>query len=243
MLGEIGGSDKITCGYHGWQFSPAGVLVNVQDPDDFPDGNPCGKVTLTEVRCETWGPFIFYCMDEDVAPLLDWLAPLPERLASYGLDDWIRVMYLSADADFNWKIIRDNFNESYHLPTIHPELSTFINDGLSDTVFEMYETGHNSMWMKGHQASTRNPDFETGEVPAPLDDVARAWGLDPADYNGHTGDIREAIVAAKRRMGPEIGYTNYENMSDQQLVDYFPLHIVSQPHHHHVARAVPDSAH
>ena len=36
-----------------------------------------------------------------------------------------------------------------------------------------------------------------------------------------TGDIREAIVAAKRRMGPEIGYTNYENMSDQQLVDYF----------------------
>ena len=130
-------------------------------------------------------------------------------------------MYLSADADFNWKIIRDNFNESYHLPTIHPELSTFINDGLSDTVFEMYETGHNSMWMKGHQATTRNPEFETGEVPAPLDDVARAWGLDPATYNGHTGDIREAIVAAKRRMGPEIGYTNYENMSDQQLVDYF----------------------
>ena len=221
VLGEIGGSDRITCGYHGWQFSPDGVLVNVQDPDDFPDGDPCGKVTLSEVRCETWGPFIFYCMDPEVKPLLEWLAPLPERLKDYGLDNWIRVMYLSADANFNWKIIRDNFNESYHLPTIHPELSTFINDGLPDTLFEMYKSGHNSMWMKGHQATTRNPEFHTGEVPAPLDEVARAWEVDPADFNGHTGDIREAIVAAKRRLGPERGFTNYENMSDQQLVDYF----------------------
>ena len=28
-------------------------------------------------------------------------------------------------------------------------------------------------------------------------------------------------MAAKRRLGPERGFTNYENMSDQQLVDYF----------------------
>ena len=130
-------------------------------------------------------------------------------------------MYLSADANFNWKIIRDNFNESYHLPTIHPELSTFINDGLSDTLFEMYESGHNSMWMKGHQATTRNPAFQTGDVPSPLDDVARAWGVDPAEFNGRTGEIRDAIIAAKRRLGPARGYTNYEQMSDQQLVDYF----------------------
>jgi len=221
ILGDIGGSQRITCGYHGWQYSSDGLLVHVQDPDDFPGGDPCGKVSLSEVRCETWGPFVFYCMDTDVKPLLEWLAPLPERLKDYGLDNWIRVMYLSADADFNWKIIRDNFNESYHLPTIHPELSTIINDGLPDTLFEMYESGHNSMWMKGHQASTRNPSFQSGEVPSPLDDVARAWDLDPADFEGRSADIREAIIEAKRRLGPERGYSNYVNMSDQQLVDYF----------------------
>jgi phenylpropionate dioxygenase-like ring-hydroxylating dioxygenase large terminal subunit len=62
----------------------------------------------------------------------------PEKLAGYGLENWVRVLNVSADCEFNWKIIRDNFNESYHLPTIHPELSTFINDGLPTTVFEMY---------------------------------------------------------------------------------------------------------
>ena len=59
------------------------------------------------------------------------------------------------------------------------------------------------------------------EVPAPLDDIARAWGVNPDDYNGRTGDIRAAVIAAKRELGPGRGYTNYKDMSDQQLVDYF----------------------
>ncbi|WP_221796699.1 aromatic ring-hydroxylating oxygenase subunit alpha [Aquisediminimonas sediminicola] len=221
ILGDVGGGERITCGYHNWQFSPDGVLVKAQDPDDFPGGDPCGKVKLSEILCDTWGPFVFYCMDLDAKPLLEWLSPLPERLKGYGLGNWVRVMNLSADANFNWKIIRDNFNESYHLPTIHPELATFINDGLPDTLFEMYETGHNSMWMKGHQATTRNEALQTGEVPSPLDDIARAWGVDPAPFKGHTGDIRQAIIEAKRRLGPGRGYKNYVDMSDQQLVDYF----------------------
>lgn len=218
VLGDVASSDRITCSYHGWQFDSSGTLVKVQDPDDFPGGNPCGKVRLTELRCEVWGPFVFWCMDDDAAPLLDWLAPLPEKLAGYGLENWVRAMNLSCDAPFNWKIIRDNFNESYHLPTIHPELSTFINDGLDDTVFEMYDSGHNSMWMKGHQATTRQ---QFDNVPAPLDDIARAWGVDPEEFAGRPNDIRDAIIAAKRTLGPERGYTNYADMTDQQLVDYF----------------------
>ena len=220
VLGDLASTERITCGYHGWQFDTSGTLVHVQDPDDFPGGNPCGRVKLAEVRCETWGPFIFWNMDLDAKPLVEWLAPLTERLANYGLDNWVRVMALSADCEFNWKIIRDNFNESYHLPTIHPELATFINDGLPTTLFEMYDSGHNSMWMLGHQATTRK-DYHSGEVPAPLDSIAAAWGVDPAEYHGRTGAIREAVIAAKRRLGPERGYDSYANMTDQQLVDYF----------------------
>lgn len=220
VLGDVGSAPRLTCSYHGWQFSTDGTLVHVQDPDDFPGGNPCGKVHLSELRCETFGPFVFWSMDPDAKPLLDWLDPFPERLSGYALDNWVRVLNVSADCDFNWKIIRDNFNESYHLPTIHPELSTFINDGLPDTLFEMYDSGHNAMWMKGHQATTR-VDHVSGEVPAPLDEIAAAWGIDPAIYHGRTHDIREAVIAAKRKLGAERGYKNYEQMTDQQLVDYF----------------------
>lgn len=219
VLGDVGSTPRITCGYHGWQFDPDGTLVNVQDPDDFPQGNPCGKVKLSELRCDTWGPFVFWCMDDDVAPLHEWLSPFPERLAGYRLDNWVRVLNVSADCNFNWKIIRDNFNESYHLPTIHPELSTFINDGLPSTLFEMYPSGHNAMWMVGHQATTRK-DYASGDVPPGLYEAAEAWGIDPKDYRGRTGDVRQAVIEAKRRLGAERGY-DYSSMSDQQLVDYF----------------------
>jgi phenylpropionate dioxygenase-like ring-hydroxylating dioxygenase large terminal subunit len=217
---DVGGGARIACSYHGWQFTPDGVLAQVQDPDDFPGGNPCGKLHLSELRCDTWGPFVFWCMDDDVKPLLEWLEPYPERLAGYGLDNWVRVLNVSADCDFNWKIIRDNFNESYHLPTIHSELATFINDGLPDTLFEMYPSGHNAMWMKGHQATTRK-DYASGDVPAPLDVIAQAWGIDPAEYAGRTGEVRQAVIEAKRKLGEQRGYTNYPDMTDQQLVDYF----------------------
>jgi phenylpropionate dioxygenase-like ring-hydroxylating dioxygenase large terminal subunit len=220
VLGDVASMSRIVCGYHGWQYGLDGVLAEVQDPDDFAGGSPCGKVRLTELRCETWGPFVWWCMDDDVKPLHEWLEPYPERLKGYGLENWVRVLNVSADCAFNWKIIRDNFNESYHLPTIHPELSTFINDGLPDTLFEMYPSGHNAMWMKGHQATTRK-DFESGVVPAPLDDIARAWGIDPEPYKGRTGEIRQAVIEAKRRLGAERGYLNYPDMTDQQLVDYF----------------------
>jgi phenylpropionate dioxygenase-like ring-hydroxylating dioxygenase large terminal subunit len=220
ILGDAGSLPRITCGYHGWQFTPDGVLAHVQDPDDFADGNPCGKVRLSELRCETWGPFVFWCIDDDVPPLAAWMAPLQDRLAGYGLDNWVRVLKLSCDADFNWKIIRDNFNESYHLPTIHPELATFINDGLPDTLFEMYETGHNAMWMIGHQATTRK-DYVSGDVPPGLYEAAQAWGIDPTAYRGRTNAIRAAIIKAKRELGPARGYDGYATMSDQQLVDYF----------------------
>ena len=219
VLGDVASGARITCSYHGWQFDPTGTLVQVQDPDDFAGGNPCGRVHLTELRCDTWGPFVFWCMDDSVAPLLDWLAPFPERLAGYKIENWVRVLNLSADCEFNWKIIRDNFNESYHLPTIHPELATFINDGLPTTLFEMYPTGHNAMWMVGHQATTRR-DYASGDVPPGLYEAAEAWGIDPTEYRGRTHDIRAAVIAAKRAHGAERGY-DYSAMSDQQLVDYF----------------------
>ncbi|MBU6266478.1 MAG: aromatic ring-hydroxylating dioxygenase subunit alpha [Sphingomonadales bacterium] len=219
ILGDATSVNRITCGYHAWSFDIDGTLAHVQDPDDFAGGNPCGKVHLAELRCDTWGPFVWWCMDEDVKPLLEWLEPYPERLKGYGLENWARVLNLSADCDFNWKIIRDNFNESYHLPTIHPELSTFINDGLPTTLFEMYPSGHNSMWMIGHQATTRK-DYESGDVPPGLYEAAEAWGIDPKEYRGRTSEIRAAVIKAKREQGAARGY-NYDAMSDQQLVDYF----------------------
>ena len=49
---DNGSSPSFTCTYHGWKFNNSGILVYAQDAEDFPQGNPCGKINLTEIPCE-----------------------------------------------------------------------------------------------------------------------------------------------------------------------------------------------
>jgi phenylpropionate dioxygenase-like ring-hydroxylating dioxygenase large terminal subunit len=218
-LTELGGGPAITCSYHGWRYAPDGALVHAQDADDVSGGNPCGRVRLVEVPCGMWGGFVWFSMDPGAPPLLEWLAPVPGDLARYGMERWARVMYLTAEVKCNWKIVRDNFNESYHLPTLHPELRPFINDDYTDTIFEMFPGGHNRMVMKGSEPTGRDPRLASGPVPAPLDAMAAAWGVDPAGLTAP--QVRAAVIAAKRRLGPERGYPHYAALTDSELVDYY----------------------
>ncbi|WP_321390496.1 aromatic ring-hydroxylating dioxygenase subunit alpha [Emcibacter sp.] len=215
---DLGAGDRITCSYHGWQFGNDGTLLRVQDEKDFPGGSPCGKAKLTEIKCDTWGGFIWFTMDLDAKPLLEWLVPYPELLASYQMEKMTRVLYMTAEIPCNWKIIRDNFNESYHLPTLHPELAPFIDDEYTDTVFEMYPNGHNRMVMKGCHPSQRL-DLPDNMQP-PLDDVLRMWDLDPKDFEGRATEARTAIQKAMRKLGPERGFHYFDTLTDSQLTDY-----------------------
>lgn len=221
LFTDSGSTPAITCTYHGWKYAPDGTLIHAQDADDVVGGNPCGRVRLVELHCEEWGGFIWFTCDPNAPPLLEWLSPLPEQLANYDMAGWTRVMALSAEVKCNWKIIRDNFNESYHLPTLHPELATFINDDFEDTIFEMFPGGHNRMVMKGSEPTGRDPRHFAGAIPTPLDQMVSVWGVDPAQYTGRARELRAAVAEAKRRLGAERGYAHYAGMTDSELVDYY----------------------
>jgi len=219
-LQDAGGGATLTCSYHGWRWGPDGVLRHAPDADDVVGGNPCGRVKLVELPCAAWGGMIWYSFDPDIAPLEEWLAPLPKELKAYGLESWVRVLHLSVEADCNWKVIRDNFNESYHLPTLHPELDSFINDDYLDTIFEMFPSGHNRMVMKGGQPSARDAALAV-EVTGPLDAILRQWDIDPTAFAGRASAAREALAEAKRRSGPTRGHRHYAALDDSQLTDYY----------------------
>ncbi len=218
---EVGGAPQLVCGYHGWRYNPDGMLAQVQDPDDFAGGSPCGKHRLTEIACEVWGGFVWFNMDENARPLREWLG---ERVTSH-LDQWqmdkmVRVYALTSDVPCNWKIIRDNFNESYHLPTLHPQISTIINDRVSDCDFRIYaDCGHSMMRMPGLQPSARYPTHQNLDMP--LAQALEYWGLDPAPYENNAMAAREAIIVKKREHGAEKGYAHYAKMGDTEIVDYF----------------------
>lgn len=215
---EVGGGRGFTCPYHGWRYGVDGVLRHVQDPDDFPGGSPCGKISLVELPCDVWGGFVWYSMDRDAPALLDYLAPVPHLLRNRDMASMVRVVWRSVDVDTNWKFASDNFNESYHLPTVHPQLQLLVDEDYKNTIFEMHENGHNRMIERG-QPSMRAPEPYT--VSETWAEVLQHWDLDPTAFEGRPRDGRMALQRAKRRLGVPRGYRHFEKMSDDELTDYF----------------------
>jgi phenylpropionate dioxygenase-like ring-hydroxylating dioxygenase large terminal subunit len=206
------------CAYHGWRYALSGVVEEVQDPENFRAGNPCGKIRLKELPCATWGGFAWYSMDENAKPLLEHLSPIPSLLATRELESMTRVVWRKVTVDTNWKFASDNFNESYHLPTVHPQMRQMIDEDYASTVFEMYPNGHNRMIELGRpslRAQTPN------EVEPTWDFILRSWDVDPADFAGRAREAREALQKAKRALGKAKGHDYVERLADDELTDYF----------------------
>ncbi|WP_221796408.1 aromatic ring-hydroxylating oxygenase subunit alpha [Aquisediminimonas sediminicola] len=210
--------EKFVCSYHGWQFDQQGEVIAVQDPLDFPQGSPCGNARLKEIRCDTWGGFIWFNMSPDGPSLHDHLGALGVELSAYQTDDWVRVLWVTVEVDCNWKIIHDNFSESYHLPTIHPELADFVEEDFAQTKFDMFPGGHNRMQQRGCLPSIRNGNQE--EIQEPLAQWMRDWDLDPEAFRGRVRDAREALQQQRRKLGPARGYDYWHGLTDEQLTDY-----------------------
>jgi phenylpropionate dioxygenase-like ring-hydroxylating dioxygenase large terminal subunit len=210
--------DGLRCAYHGWLYGLDGVLKDAQDADDFPQGNPCGKLGLREIPCTVWAGMVWYSMDPNAKPLLDYLDPLPTLLAGRNMPDMARVVWLTVKVNTNWKFSPDNFNESYHLPTVHPQMRQMIDEDYRNTVFDMFPNGHNRMIEQG-QPSMR-ADFPNMVEPV-WEMMLAEWGLDPKAYEGRSREGRLDLQEAKRRLGPERGHGYFEPMLDDELTDYF----------------------
>ena len=125
----------------------------------FPEGNPCGKVRLEEVACETFAGFVWVNMDQDCVSLKEYLGPIWDDWSSCDLESWKRYHgAISLRLPCNWKVVLDNFNESYHVPTVHmaatpdtdrKKIRGNINTYYKETRFDLSDEGHNRMIMKG----------------------------------------------------------------------------------------------
>ena len=225
---EKGHVQRFVCRYHAWAFRPDGELVFAQDADNFRLGNPCGKLNLKELRCETFGGFVWVNMDPDCIDLKTFLGPIWDDWSNYELDSWKRYLALTTTLPCNWKVVMDNFNESYHVPTVHkpqgtPEERKRMHSGVDtrvqNTRFDLSNEGHNRMIMPGGYAGvSRNEDGSIGE---PLASILNEWGLNPEDFKGRGDETREALQNAKRSLGPSRGYSHYEKLADEQFTDAF----------------------
>jgi phenylpropionate dioxygenase-like ring-hydroxylating dioxygenase large terminal subunit len=216
--GSLAGGE-FQCAYHGWRFGDDGRLNWVYDEDDFPQGSPCGVRNLVELPCDTWAGFVWFNMDPDAAPLREWLDPVADHLDVYRMEEMKRTHWVTVEGAFNWKCVQDNFNESYHLPYVHPQTLASMNEHHSGCQFDLYPSGHARMLMPGGGPGPQyrgRPERTLKSLGPDLE----FWEVDPEPYLDDLPSLRLALQRAKRERGESKGY-DFSGYSDEQLTDNY----------------------
>ncbi len=128
----------IRCPYHSWSYDFTGNLVatphigglNIHNSDQFKKN----QSKLKEVRSKVWMDIIFVNINSNEIEFEEYIKPLEERWSKFINHEDQKLLVHSEDygsfdleVKCNWKFAIENYCESYHLPTIHPELNKVSN--------------------------------------------------------------------------------------------------------------------
>ncbi len=118
LLEGTGNRSAIVCPYHGWTYNIDGTLRGV--PAMQQNAGFCkANYRLPEIRCEDWLGWIMVTLNADAPPVGEQLAEVESHIADYGMAGYIETFRETHVWDTNWKILAENFMESYHLPVCH----------------------------------------------------------------------------------------------------------------------------
>lgn len=128
----------IRCPYHSWSYDFNGKLVatphigglNIHQSEKFDKM----KSSLKEVKTKVWMDIIFVNINSNEIEFDEYIKPLENRWSKFiNLKDQKSLVhskdygYFNLEVNCNWKFAIENYCESYHLPTIHPELNKVSN--------------------------------------------------------------------------------------------------------------------
>jgi choline monooxygenase len=66
-----------------------------------------------------WLGWIYVTLNPDIAPVAERMAQLTELIGRYHMEGYVETFREELVWNTNWKILAENFMESYHLPTLH----------------------------------------------------------------------------------------------------------------------------
>ncbi|MEO7934366.1 MAG: SRPBCC family protein [Chthoniobacterales bacterium] len=115
---DCGHTRLFLCPYHAWTFELDGHLKACPEMQQA-EGFSRDDFSLMPFRCETWNGFIFVNLSGDAAPLHTDLTEITADLAAFNLAEMKVGIALDWDCPFNWKVLVENFMESYHHLGIH----------------------------------------------------------------------------------------------------------------------------
>jgi phenylpropionate dioxygenase-like ring-hydroxylating dioxygenase large terminal subunit len=115
---DCGHTRLFLCPYHAWTFELDGQLKACPEMQKA-DGFCRDEFFLKSFRSEVWLGFIFVNLDGSAPPLAEGLAEMAADVAAFRLPEMKLVIAREWDCPFNWKVLAENFMESYHHLGIH----------------------------------------------------------------------------------------------------------------------------
>lgn len=118
LLEGRGNVRRIVCPYHAWNYTLDGALAGAPLMDR--QAGFCKEhYALPAVRCEQWQGWIYLTLNDAAPPVAEQLAGLTTLIEAYGMGDYVETFHEEHVWDTNWKLLAENFMESYHLPMLH----------------------------------------------------------------------------------------------------------------------------
>jgi nitrite reductase/ring-hydroxylating ferredoxin subunit len=114
---------RFVCGFHGWTFDLEGRNVHILDKQDWKNAldDPV-RTSLSPVKVDTWGGWVFVNMDPDCVPLRDYLEPAAGILDPFQFERMRYKWRQWVIFDCNWKTGLEAFMEPYHVAGTHTQL-------------------------------------------------------------------------------------------------------------------------
>jgi phenylpropionate dioxygenase-like ring-hydroxylating dioxygenase large terminal subunit len=118
LLEGRGNVRSIVCPYHAWTYNLDGSLRGA--PAMARNEGFCKEdVKLPAVRVEDWQGWIMVTLSADAPPVAERLAGVDRLVGHLPMKDYREVFREEFRWDTNWKVLAENFMESYHLPVCH----------------------------------------------------------------------------------------------------------------------------
>ena len=118
LLEGRGTTRAIVCPYHAWTYNLDGSLRGA--PAMALNDSFCkDHLGLPQIRCRVWKGWIMVTLNPEAPEPAETLAPLDRLIGKLGMEHYIESFHEEFHWATNWKVLAENFMESYHLPVCH----------------------------------------------------------------------------------------------------------------------------
>lgn len=118
LLEGSGNATSIVCPYHAWTYGLDGRLRGAPGMG-LNEAFERGAIRLPQIRCEEWLGFVLVTLNPEAPPAATLFADVEALIADFAMEDYSQTFQETHIWDTNWKVLAENFMESYHLPVCH----------------------------------------------------------------------------------------------------------------------------